>query len=607
MKHLMPIASCLVFLFISHTPGFCDWRDIRNGDVIPTKSYADQPYIIQTDDGAWLCIVTTGAGHEGQPGQHVTTMRSTDFGKTWSEPIALEPPDGPEASYAVMLKAPSGRIFAFYNHNTDNLREVKTINGGEISRVDSLGYFVFKYSDDHGRSWSDQRYTIPVREMEIDRENVYQGDIRFFWNVGKPFIHKNAAYVSLHKVGGFGEGFFTRNEGVLLKSDNLLTVESLIDARWETLPDGEIGLRTPAGGGPISAEQSYAKLSDGSLYCVYRTIDGHPVFTYSRDDGRTWDKPQYKRFSDGRLMKHPRAANFVWKSSNGKYLYWFHNHGGRSYEDRNPAWLCAGEEIDSPDGKIIHWSQPEILLYDDDPYIRMSYPDFVEEDGRYFFTETQKNVARVHEVPKEFLETLWGQFDNHSRIRDDIIAEWDVSSPTTSLMLPALPLFVARDFSRPDYGTTDLRNGFTIDLWITFETLDPGQVVFDSRDDEGKGVVLVTSQDQTLELILNDGRTQNQWRCDRGKIQPDTLHHIGIIVDGGPKIISFIIDGTFNDGGEDRQFGWGRFSPNLRHANGSNTLRITPDTPAQIKSLRIYNRALMVSEVIGTYRAGIKE
>ena len=46
-----------------------DWRNIETGGEIPTKTYADQPYILQTDDGAWLCILTTGAGREGEPGQ----------------------------------------------------------------------------------------------------------------------------------------------------------------------------------------------------------------------------------------------------------------------------------------------------------------------------------------------------------------------------------------------------------------------------------------------------------------------------------------------------------------------------------------------------------
>ena len=55
----------------------------------------------------------------------------------------------------------------------------------------------------------------------------------------------------------------------------------------------------------------------------------------------------------------------------------------------------------------IRWSQPEIVLYDDDPYVRISYPDLVEEGGRYFLTETQKDIARVHEIPAELPEGMW--------------------------------------------------------------------------------------------------------------------------------------------------------------------------------------------------------
>ena len=152
----------------------CSGVDVRNivtGYEIPTETYSDQPYVVQTEDGAWLCVVTTGVGHEGQPGQHVVTVRSTDRGQTWSAPVALEPVDGPEASYAVLLKVPGGRVYCFYNHNTDNLREViaddPPYRGGRCRRVDSLGHFVFKYSDDHGCTWSKRRYDVPVREMAI--------------------------------------------------------------------------------------------------------------------------------------------------------------------------------------------------------------------------------------------------------------------------------------------------------------------------------------------------------------------------------------------------------------------------------------------------------
>ena len=81
-----------------------DKRNIRTGSVIPDEGYSDQPYIVKTADGAWLCVITTGRGVEGAGGQHVVTRRSMDLGKTWS--------------------APSWRVYVFDNHNTGNLRQV---------------------------------------------------------------------------------------------------------------------------------------------------------------------------------------------------------------------------------------------------------------------------------------------------------------------------------------------------------------------------------------------------------------------------------------------------------------------------------------------------
>ncbi|MEZ5361949.1 MAG: sialidase family protein [Bryobacterales bacterium] len=259
-----------------------DPRNICNGWEIPNEGYADQPYIVKTDDGAWLCVLTTGPGAEGQGGQHVITTRSTDQGRTWSEPVAVEPSDGPEASYAVLLKTPYGRVYVFYNHNTDNIREViADRNGkpGKITRVDSLGHFVFKYSDDGGRTWSRERYDVPQRDFEIDRNNPYQGKLKFFWTVGKAFTLGGAGYVPLHKVGGFGDGFFTSNEGVLLRSDNILSERDPAKIRWQTWPEGVVGIRTPPGGGPISGEHSFSVLSDGSLFVVFRTIDGYSAYS----------------------------------------------------------------------------------------------------------------------------------------------------------------------------------------------------------------------------------------------------------------------------------------------------------------------------------------
>ncbi|MEI6232842.1 MAG: LamG-like jellyroll fold domain-containing protein [Planctomycetota bacterium] len=623
-KQVVLFIALLVALFVRFDVGAVeDTRLIHTGKNIPSEGYADQPYIVKTGDGAWLCAVTTGTGHEGAGGQHIVSMRSTDRGSTWEKPVDIEPASGPEASYVVLLKTPYGRIYALYNHNTDNVREVKREDKGVYARVDSLGHYVFKYSDDHGRTWSAQRHEIPVREFECDRNNVYGGKLRFFWNVGRPLILGDAALMTLHKVGAMGEGFFAQSEGAFLKSANILTERDPSKIAFETLPDGDIGLRTPAGGGRVSEEQSVSKLSDGSLFCVYRSIDGWPVCAYSRDGGHKWTAPAYMTYTPGgqQRVKHPRAANFAWNCSNGKFLYWFHNHGGvfigrmktdsaggvpaaiagangSPYDDRNPAWLMAGREVDTPEGKRIEWTQPEIALYDDDPYIRMSYPDLIEEDGKFILTETQKNAARLHEISKPLVDGLFNQWDNRNIAKEGLVLA--VKGGESKVKMPTLPVFSSRDTKRADYGTRDARTGFSLDLWLNIPSLDAGQTLFDSRDSSGKGITLATTGNKTLRITINDGRQEATWDCDQGKVVAGKSQHVVVTVDGGPKIITFVVNGVLCDGGDERQFGWGRYSPTLRTPTGAATTMLAPS----VRSLRIYNRALRTSEAVGNFRAG---
>lgn len=595
-----------------------DPRHISLGLNIPSEGYADQPYIVQTDDGAWLCAITTGTGHEGAAGQHVVSLRSTDLGRTWESIVDIEPADGPEASYVVLLKVPGGRIYAFYNHNTDRVPEVRREIGGATKRVDSLGYYVFKFSDDHGRSWSKQRYVVPVREFEADRKNIYGGKIRFFWNVGRPLILGDAAILVLHKVGAMGHGFFAQSEGAFLKSKNILTERDPAKITFATLPEGDIGLRTPAGGGRIAEEQSISALSDGSLFCVYRTVDGWPVQAYSRDGGHTWTAPAYMTYAPGGpRVKHPRAANFAWRCANGKFLYWFHNHGGASiaamhadttgatgnpYNDRNPAWLMAGEERDTPQGKILVWSQPEIVLYDDDPFIRMSYPDLVETGGRLFITETQKNLARLHEIPRAISDGLFNQATNRTIARDRLALDLPAGKPRpATIAMPKLPEFHLRDGNRADFGGKDTRAGFSLDLWIELASLASGQTLLDTRDPAGRGLLLTTVGSGAVRIVLNDGRTESSWESDAGKLVAGAPQHLVITVDGGPKIITFVVNGVLHDGGDARQFGWGRFSPHLRAPNGAAHVKLDP----AVRSLRLYSRALRTSEAVGNFRAGL--
>jgi len=573
-----------------------DVRNIKNGWEIPKENYCDQPYIVIRKDGGWVCVLTTGIGLEGDVEQHIISSVSMDQGKTWSAPVDIEPVGPPESSWVMPLIIPSGRIYAFYTYNGDNLREMKMKPGYEWAkkRIDTLGYFTYKYSDDGGLSWSKERYYIPVRNFKADWENIYHGEVQFFWGVGKPIIHNDNVYMGFAKVAVFGEGFMEEDEGAFLKSGNILTENDPTKIRWETLPDGDIGLRAPEG--TVADEHNLVGLNDGGLYCTYRTVAGHNCHAYSRDGGHTWTPPEFASYSpNGKKIKHPRAANFVHKYSNGKYTLWFHNHGKKSLENpnlpyfhRNPAWLSGGVEKDG----YIYWSQPEIVLYDDDPDTKISYPDFIEDNGKYFISETQKTIARVHEIDNELLEGLWNQATNKTIAKAGLVFSLNKNNLSENIVMPEL---------------SDLKEGggFTIDFWCTFSKIKAGDIIFNSSDENGKGIILQVTECKTISITINDGNISSSWDCDEGVIRENSLQHISIIVDGGPKIIIFVVDGILCDGGDQRQFGWGRFNKDMQKVGGGE-VKITQNTNMDIILLRIYNRSLRVSEVVGNFQAGVK-
>ena len=88
---------------------------------------------------------------------------------------------------------------------------------------------------------------------------------------------------------------------------------------------------------------------------------------------------------------------------------------------------------------------------------------------------------------------------------------------------------------------------------------------------------------QTIEALLEAGKT----------------HHVTFIVDGGPKIITVLVDGILCDGGLERQYGWGRFHADLSDANGTAEAKVHD----AVEVVRIYDRYLRTSEAVANYRA----
>jgi len=318
-------------------------------------------------------------------------------------------------------------------------------------------------------------------------------------------------------------------------------------------------------------------LGNGRLYMVYRTTMGYPCHTYSLDRGHTWAKPvPMTDRPGGKQIKNPRACPKLWKCSNGKYLFWFHNHGGHSYKQRNPVWICGGTFKNG----AMHWSQPEILLYDDDPKIGMSYPDLVEQDGQYWMTETQKSVARIHKIDSSLLDGLWSQETRRVVTNKGLLVTGSAGP---------VPLAKSIDLRRT--------GGISIECWVNLAGAVQPNTLVDNRNEAGCGFTLSATESGAVRMDVSDGASLATWESDAGALSTKGRHHIVAIVDNGPRIMSFVVDGRLCDGSRLRPQGWGRYARPLGDIAGSHTVRLDPS----VAKLRVYNRYLRTSEAISNF------
>lgn len=561
-----------------------DWRNIVNGRIIPGEGgYCDQPYLLKTKAGHWLCVMTTNENEEGQERQHVVSSISWDQGQTWEPLVDIEPAGGPNSSWAISLLTPGGRIYVFYLYNGDHI----ALEKGKIARHDVAGWMCFRYSDDHGRSWSEQRYRVPIRQTAIDKRNVFQGQHQMFWSVCQPIVANDSVYIAFTKMAQQ----LRDEEGWFLHSPNILREEDPDKIEWETLPDGENGIRGEDMG-IVQEEHQIVHLGERDFYCVFRTTLGYIAHSYSHDACHTWTEPEVARYSrTGKQIKNPTACPRMWTIDKDRHLLWFHNHSGKSvHEERRLVWLTGGVDHE---GRMT-WAQPELLYYHLADERGMSYPDLIRDGREMFIAETQKKKARVHEVDTALVEALFDQgvnMENVERGRAVVCGEREIAEGT----FPSLNLA----------GLWDDRD-FAIDLWLHLDNLAAGQLFLDTRDASGKGVTVGTTSQETVAITLNDGEHEFTWDTEPGIVPVGRPVHIVFNVDGGPRLVSVVVNGVLCDGGEHRQFGWAQFPPEMGDLWGGDELKLGPRVNGKLQRLWVYSRHLTTSEAIRNYQgAGI--
>lgn len=262
---------------------------------------------------------------------------------------------------------------------------------------------------------------------------------------------------------------------------------------------------------------------------------------------------------------------------------------------RDPYWLAAGREAP---GHGILWSQPEIVLYDRYSHTREAggYPDFIQnpKDNSIHIIETQKNTTRIHQISESLLDGLFGQF-------------------TASTLTPgyALDLTPGKTASVPvglfqpigDWVTQG--QGFTIDLVLPAGTgsISEGKPLF-STFPTSVGLAVGSNGSVVLSLTDTNGNTASQPSCP---IQTDPLcsavlrspgeHSVAVVVDAGPMIATWIVDGLLCDGGHYHDFaaGWS-WLPALGGFNAS-------EATADVGQGYVYGHALSTSQVVANHRS----
>jgi hypothetical protein len=460
-----------------------DWRNISTGLPIwppaslrATETYQDQPQVQVLADGTWFVVWTHGVGtSEGAP-NIVLSARSTNRGRSWSAPVDVEPLAGnyskaqpsSSASWANPLLIGS-RLYVFYTYNCWNtglggnagvIANLSHDAGGSDANL--LGCWYYKVSTDGGRSFPSARhnYTAAVAadmRFTIDRENAFQtgtckdqpcprGVIEG-WSTGKPLLASNGdVFMQFTKIGGAGNA---ESQSFFLRSRNLLPATEPSAVKFELLPKaGATGLKAICG--HVSQEGNLIEMAAmaGRYYAVARSLCGYITAWQTADHGETWTPPGYAEYDRsgaqppaiyGKGLRHPdgplcprhlELAGGVER----RYLMLYYNTGWQ--DDTNPAdskgrttyWLTAGRVINV---STVVWSQPEIVFYSLHTGVSRSvdYPDFIQQDGELYVSETDKHTTRTNHVPREFWAQLLQQSEVSHVVRDgSLIAEWNSSS-----------------------------------------------------------------------------------------------------------------------------------------------------------------------------------
>lgn len=606
--------------------------------------YDSQNIVAVVGDGAssvaYSVVLHHSENREGGPGLQLFSTRSIDRGRTWTP---LAPIDDPvhqsHDGYQLVQRLPDGRerIFLFYGWNAGSQYPPGAASDlPELKRTDMQldeGYWC-RVSDDGGVSWGIRRWLIPVRRTRIDRDNPWGGTTMGMFLCDKPSVIDGAVYMAFQKTRD-GAGETPGSEVFLLRSRDLLHVDDVGDATWETLPHGDVGLQAPSGELSLGEEPHVLQVGAphaDRLCCLWRTETGRLAAAYSDDGGVSWEAPfwlTHEGHRDGEhALRNPRGSITPFRlrepSADGlpEFVMLYYNNGRTErlgYVGRRVYWLVAGRS--TAEG-LIRWGQPEIALwwdgtgFEDRPGWNPDwaivdgpgYPDFVElDDGTLAFVESNKLAVRYHEIDRRLLAHLRAQPELAHLTTESLALRWGRSRGHVAGRQPSAPVL----------ADVRARGGFTISVRVAgrledargaclvsaFSTVTAALGEEPTAATVTKGYSVDVDDDGEIGLYVTDGlgaELRHSTRIAADGVWDGRSHTVGFVVDGGPKVVSVVVDERLDDGGTEPQ-GWAFFTAALGEVGGSE-LVVDPGGSGLLLDLLVYDRPLLTSELVAASR-----
>ena len=287
-----------------------------------------------TPGGDYLTMFPSG-GHYGGDDKKNNTMvalRSSDKGKTWSDPYTAFHIDFNQHGFIPLVPKGSKRIYSF---GTQPVWGLYTRDFGLFENA-PIGWF---HSDDDGFTWKGPTLINPVNDPGFTGMSVMR----------MCETDKGTWLLGTHDLYHWEKPTVHSNQYILRSEDRGATWELLPGKRrdgWHILP-----FHRQDEGRPIQVGEK--------ILLLCRSPEGHLWASWSTDDGRTWTAARPTS------LVHPDAPPMITHLSDNKTLVCFHHNRFHDFNytgldtskvainaDRSEIWVAFSKDCGET------WSEP---------------------------------------------------------------------------------------------------------------------------------------------------------------------------------------------------------------------------------------------------------